>query len=77
MMLTEKELGSEAWVKIKTYYLGRKQELMRQLTADMPEDKTAKLRGRIAECNNLLGLESRKETEQTEQTEQTEFDDGF
>lgn len=56
--ITEIESNSALWLKIKAHYEARLQTLREQNDADRDPDKTAKLRGRIAEVKALLGLDA-------------------
>lgn len=63
-ILTQKDIESETWQKIKAHLTERKQNLLERLAGDMPESEAMKLRGRIAECKDLMRLEERKEEEE-------------
>lgn len=47
------------WDKLKRYISLRVEELRRENEADLSPEKTAKLRGRIAELQSLAALEAR------------------
>lgn len=68
-ILSNKDLDSEAWAKLKAHYSARKQSLLEKLAGDLTPEETAKLRGRIQECKDFLRLEERK----TEDTVHKEF----
>ena len=55
-ILTPRELQDPVWLKLKAYYELRLVDLKKQNDADLPQDQTAKLRGRIAEVKKLLDI---------------------
>lgn len=68
-ILDDKDLDSAAWAKIKAHYAAKRQALLEKLAGDLSADETAKLRGRIRECTDLLKLEDRR----PEEEQHTEF----
>jgi hypothetical protein len=54
--LTEIELVSAVWKKLRFRYEARLEMLRKQLEGDKTPEQTTKLRGRIAEINALLSL---------------------
>jgi hypothetical protein len=55
--LTTTDFGTTTWKRTKSYFQSRVTELREQLEMDADEIASAKLRGRIAELNQMLGLE--------------------
>lgn len=55
--LTEQERGSALWQRLKAHIESRLESHRRKNDNDAPDEKTAKLRGRIAECKILLALD--------------------
>lgn len=68
---TEIERQSAVWKKLKTRLEARRDLLRRQNDGNLSHDQTMKLRGRIAEVNNLLALGENQPT----QPEESEFKD--
>lgn len=56
MMLTEAEKRSELWRKIKAHLDGRLAMHRGKNDTDLGDTETAKLRGRIQECKEMLKL---------------------
>ena len=50
------DLASPLWHALKTHLEDRLQSLRTQLETDQPPEKTANLRGRIAEVKRILSL---------------------
>lgn len=58
MILTEQEILSPLWAKLKEHYQARLDSLRLQNDTDKTMEATAKLRGRIAEVKKLITLDS-------------------
>lgn len=71
MILSDKDLESTVWVKIRAHYTSKRQALLEKLACDLSQEDTIKLRGRIRECNDLLKLEERRQED-----EKKNFDEG-
>lgn len=56
-LITEIESNSALWQKIKAHYEARLQTLREKNDVDNDENRTIKLRGRIAEIKALLALD--------------------
>lgn len=56
MKLTEIELQSAAWQKLKAYMEQRLDECRRRNDGDLNEIETARLRGRIGSLKELLAI---------------------
>lgn len=56
--LTDADLQSAAWIKIKAKCEARIKSLRRQNDGDKDPIETAKIRGRIAEVKKLLAMEN-------------------
>ena len=56
-VLSQDDVHSATWKKIKTHCEQRLQLLRAKNDASLPIDKTEKLRGRIAEIKNLMALD--------------------
>lgn len=54
--LTKQERESSVWKKLEAHYKGRLELRRTQNDGDKSAEETAKLRGRIAEIKELLGL---------------------
>lgn len=54
--LTHGELASAAWQKIYRRALEKREQYRTELEGDIPESKTARLRGRLDEVNALIRL---------------------
>ena len=61
LQLTEDEQRSTVWLKISAYLTTRIEEHRTKNDADLDAVKTANLRGRIAEAQNLLALGNAKD----------------
>lgn len=48
--------NTSTWAKLSHEYENRLVALQKELEGDLPENKTAKLRGRIAEVRRILAL---------------------
>lgn len=57
LALTESDRLSPTWTRLKKHLQGRLEALHNELEQDLPEEKTAKVRGRLAEVKSLLSLE--------------------
>lgn len=57
LALTESDRLSPTWTRLKKHLQGRLEALRNELEQDLPEEKTAKVRGRLAEVKSLLSLE--------------------
>ena len=57
LALTNSDLLSPTWAKLRKHLQGRVEALRNELEQDLPEEKTAKVRGRLAEVMSLLSLE--------------------
>ena len=55
-ILTQRELQDPVWLKIKAHLEARLTDLRKQNDSDFDSEKTAKLRGRIAEAQKILNL---------------------
>ena len=56
MILTQHELQDPVWLKLKAHLEDRLFDLRKQNDADLTQDQTVKLRGRIAEVKKILSL---------------------
>jgi hypothetical protein len=63
-LLTDKDLDTEVWRKLKAHYISRKQSLLEKLAGDMTHEETVRLRGKVQECNQFLRLEEREPEDQ-------------
>lgn len=68
-ILNDKDIDSATWANLKAHYTIRRQTLLEKLAGDLSAEETAKLRGRIRECTDLLKLEDRR----PEEEQHTEF----
>ncbi len=57
MKLTHEERNSPLFLKLKEHMASRLDTLRAENDKELPDDKTAKLRGRIAEIKNFLAIE--------------------
>lgn len=57
LALTDSDRLSPTWTRLKKHLQGRLEALRNELEQDLPEEKTAKVRGRLAEVKSLLSLE--------------------
>ena len=55
--LSDSDKVSPTWLRLKKHLQGRLEALRNELEQDLPEEKTAKVRGRLAEVKSLLSLE--------------------
>ncbi len=54
--LTRSDLNSDTWKRVVEHVDARRAELRGQLEQDVDHDVSTKLRGRLAELNQLLAL---------------------
>ncbi len=54
--LTREEKNSQLWRKLAAHWQAKIDILLAQLERDQPENATARLRGRLAECHANLSL---------------------
>ena len=54
--LTDEELVSSTWLKISTHFEARLDELRQQNDGYLSPEDTARLRGRIHNCKEILAL---------------------
>ena len=55
--LSEADKVSPTWLRIKKHLQARVEALRNELEQDLPEERTAKVRGRLAEVKSLLSLD--------------------
>ncbi|MEK9796293.1 MAG: hypothetical protein VW713_06045 [Alphaproteobacteria bacterium] len=55
--LSDSDKTSPTWLRIKKHLQARVEALRNELEQDLPEDRTAKVRGRLAEVRALLSVE--------------------
>lgn len=55
--LTSSDRDSPTWTRLKKHLQARLEVLHREIAQDLSETQTAKLRGRIAQINEMLSLD--------------------
>jgi len=55
--LSDSDKVSPTWLRLKKHLQARAEALRNELEQDLPEDRTAKVRGRLAEVRALLSVE--------------------